>query len=148
MEPWRKEGLLLPLAESELPREKRPEDETQRVVKGMRDALAIDPAFAIARGRLALTLAWRGEWEAAEREARQTIAEEERNWAANYALGLLESHRGDKAAACRMLGRCLEVAPLRVEIAAHLPQPCEAASSLVEEVKRVTPRHAVWVSRL
>lgn len=147
MEPWRKAGLLLPIGESGDGRAALPPSDLERVAKGMREALAIDPAFHVARGRLALTLAWLQRWDEAKAEALRTLENDERSWTGNFALGLVQLQMNDPTAGCRYLGRCLEVAPFRLEVVAHMPDPCGAAAALLAEVRRALPHHAVWLKR-
>jgi tetratricopeptide (TPR) repeat protein len=147
MEPWRQAGALLPLSEDASPRPAWSAPELARVAKGMRDALAVDPAFPVARARLALTLVWSERWDEARKEALQALEGDERVWAANYALGLVQLRAGDPLAGCRYLGRALEVAPFHLEVVAGMPAQCPGAGALIAEVRSVLPRHTLWLNR-
>lgn len=143
--PLLRAGALLPLNEDDLPRDTWPAADLTRMETNLRDALAIDSAFPVARGQLALTLAWAGRWEEASKEAAQALVEDQRLWTANYAMALAHTQASNDGGACLSLGRCVETSPFHLEAAVRITPGCGAAFSLAREVRYALPHHVAWL---
>ena len=140
MEPLRLAGWLYPPAESG-PLPTLPPPEAQRMAGQLRQAVEADPKFAIARGRLAWVLAHQGLFPDAEEQARETLIQDERVWAAVFAMGLVRAAARDEERACQAFGRCLELAPFQLQAASHLPRNCAAARPLLAELRAIFSGH-------